>query len=373
MKFASLTRHLGMAIAAFVVVTACGSTSGGGTASCKPSTATSVADCGGLDALVTAAKAEGKLNIIATPPDWANYGASINAFSAKYNIKITSANPNGSSQEEVDAVKNLAGTSSAPDVLDVGLSVALANTSLFAPYKVATWNDIPTAQKEASGLWWQDYGGNMGIGYDPSKIPGGTINSIKDLLGSGFKSKVALAGDPTKSNQALNGVIMASLANGGSADDVSKGVDFFHQLKMAGNYVPVIGTAATVKAGQTPVVFEWDYLSSSHGKDVSGWKIFEPSGALLGNYYTQAINKAAPHPAAVRLWEEYLFSDEGQNNWLKGGARPVRMAAMEKSGKLDATAAAALPKVSGNPVFPTPDQQTAAGTYVKAHWSAAVG
>ena len=166
---------------------------------------------------------------------------------------------------------------------------------------------------------------------------------------------------------------MASLANGGSADDVSKGVDFFHQLKMAGNYVPVIGTAATVKAGQTPVVFEWDYLSSSHGKDVSGWKIFEPSGALLGNYYTQAINKAAPHPAAVRLWEEYLFSDEGQNNWLKGGARPVRMAAMEKSGKLDATAAAALPKVSGNPVFPTPDQQTAAGTYVKAHWSAAVG
>ena len=33
MKFASLTRHLGMAIAAFVVVTACGSTSGGGTAS----------------------------------------------------------------------------------------------------------------------------------------------------------------------------------------------------------------------------------------------------------------------------------------------------------------------------------------------------
>src|SRR5437762_2770048 len=132
MKFASLTRHLGMAIAAFVVVTACGSTSGGGTASCKPSTATSVADCGGLDALVTAAKAEGKLNIIATPPDWANYGASINAFSAKYNIKITSANPNGSSQEEVDAVKNLAGTSSAPDVLDVGLSVALANTALVA-------------------------------------------------------------------------------------------------------------------------------------------------------------------------------------------------------------------------------------------------
>jgi len=373
MKWSSLSRRLGLAVMAFVMVAACGGTSGGGTASCTASTATSVTDCGSLDNLVTAAKAEGKLNIIATPPDWANYGASIDAFSKKYGIKITSANPNGSSQEEVDAIKNLAGTSSAPDVVDVGLSVALANTALFAPYKVATWNDIPAAQKEASGLWWQDYGGNMGIGYDPSKVPGGTINSVADLLGPGFKSKVALAGDPTKSNQALNGLIMASLANGGSVDDVSKGVDFFHSLKVAGNYVPVIGTAATVKSGQTPVVFEWDYLSSSHGKDVSGWKIFEPSGALHGNNYTQAINKQAPHPAAARLWEEYLYSDEGQNNWLKGGARPVRMAAMDKAGKLDAAAAAALPKVTGNPVFPTADQQTAAGTYVKAHWSQAVG
>jgi len=371
MKLVGLSRHLGIAVVAAFVVAACGSSSTG-TASCGAS-AKSAADCGGMDALVAAAKKEGKLNIIATPPDWANYGASIDAFQAKYGIKITSANPNGGSQDEIDAVNSLAGTSSAPDVLDVGLKYALANTALFAPYKVATWADIPDAQKEPTGLWWQDYGGYMGIGYDPTKVPGGVINSFSDLLGPGFKSKVALSGDPLKSNQAVNGVLMASLANGGSADDVSKGVDWFHKLKQAGNWVPVIGTGATVKAGQTPVLFEWDYLSSSHGKDVAGWKIFEPPGAILGNYYTQAINKQAPHPAAVRLWEEYLFSDEGQNNWLKGGARPVRQTAMEKSGKLDATAAAALPKVSGTPVFPTADQQTAAGTYISSHWSAAVG
>ena len=352
-----------------LVAAACGGTT---PTSTNWKTAASLSAGGGMDALVKAAKAEGQLNIIATPPDWANYGASIDAFKAKYGIKVNSANPNGGSQDEIDAVKNLAGTSSAPDVLDVGLKYALANTALFAAYKVQTWNDIPTAQKEATGLWWQDYGGFMGIGYDPSRVPGG-INAVADLLGPAFKSKVALAGDPLKSNQAVNGVLMASLANGGSADDVSKGVDFFHQLKVAGNYVPVIANSASIKAGQTPVVFEWDYLSSSHGKDVAGWKIFEPSNAVLGNYYTQAINKDAPHPAAVRLWEEFLFSDEGQNNWLKGGARPVRMDAMQTAGTLDATAAAALPKVSGTPVFPTAAQQTAAGAYISAHWKAAVG
>ncbi len=369
MRLRSLTRHLGVALVAFVVATACGASPGGGTANCDAKSAKSAADCGGMDALVAAAKKEGTLNVIALPPDWANYGAVIDGFKAKYGLKVNSANPNGSSQEEVDAIKQLSGTDRAPDVVDVGMKVALANTSLFAPYKVAGWADILDGQKEATGVWVQDYGGFMGIGYDSTKVP--EIKSVQDLLGSQFKSKVALAGDPTKSNQALNGVILASVANGGSLDDVSKGVDFFHQLKLKGNYVPIIGTAATVKAGTTPVLFEWDYLSTSHGKDVATWKIFVPQNATIGGYYAQAINKDAPHPAAARLWEEYLYSNDGQNLWLKGGARPVRQAAMEKSGKIDATAAAALPKITGTPQFPTQDQQTKAGDYVGAHWSQA--
>ena len=359
--------RLGLAVGVIaLLVSACGGTN---TAAGNWGTATSAAGNGGMDALVTAAKAEGKLNVIALPPDWANYGAVISGFTAKYGIKVNSANPNGSSQQEVDAFD---GTPNAPDVVDVGQSVALANTAKFTPYQVVEWNDIPAGAKESTGLWFNDYGGYMDIGYDSTKVPGGVINSVKDLLGPGFKGKVALAGDPTKSNQGLNGVIMAAVANGGSLDDISAGVAFFHQLKVAKNYVPVVGTAATVKAGQTPVLFEWDYLSASHGKDVSTWKIFVPTDAVIGGYYSQAINKAAPHPAAARLWEEYLYSDEGQNLWLKGGARPVRMAVMTTAGTLDKTAAAALPAVPGTPLVPTGDQTSKASAYVVANWSAAV-
>ncbi len=374
MKWSSPVRQLGLAVVAFLLVAACGSTGGGGTASCSESTAktaTSATDCGGLDALVAAANAEGKLNVIALPPDWANYGAIITGFQAKYpSIKITSDNPNGSSQDEVNAVQQLGASNRAPDVLDIGMAVALANVSLFAPYKVATWNDILTSQKEPTGLWFQDYGGFMSIGYDSSKVP--AITSMADLLGSGFRGKVALNGDPTKANAALNGVMMASLANGGSLDDISKGVDFFHQLKSKGNFVPVQATTATVKNGTTPVVFDWDYLSAAHGTDVPTWKVFVPSNAILGGYYAQAVSKTAPHPAAARLWEEYLYSDEGQNLWLKGLARPVRQAAMTTSGKVDAAAAAALPPVNGTPVFLSADQATAAKTYLAAHWAAAI-
>jgi putative spermidine/putrescine transport system substrate-binding protein len=363
-------RRLGILAGALILLTACGGTSNSGSTA-NAATAKSAADMGGMSALVTAAKKEGKLNIIATPPDWANYGAIINGFKAKYGISIDSANPNGSSQDEINAVLQLGKTSRAPDVLDMGKAVTLANTSLYAPYKVQTWNDIPDSQKESTGLYVQDYGGYMSIGYDSAKVP--AVSSLQDLLGPGFKGKVALNGDPTKANAALNGVMMASLANGGSADDISKGVDFFHQLNVKKNFTPVQATTATVKQGQTPVVFDWDYLSASHGTDVPTWKIFTPSNAILGDYYNAAINKNAPHPAAARLWEEYVFSDVGQNFWLQGLARPVRMQAMQASGKLDAAAAAKLPQVNGTPVFLTDAPATKAKDYLASHWAQAIG
>jgi putative spermidine/putrescine transport system substrate-binding protein len=210
----------------------------------------------------------------------------------------------------------------------------------------------------------------MSIGYDSAKVPAPT--SVADLLKPAYKNKVALNGDPTQANAALNGVMMASIANGGSVDDISKGVAFFTQLKKAGNFTPVAASTATVKNGTTPVVFDWDYLSAAGVKEVPTWKVFVPKEAVLGGYYAQAINAGAPHPAAARLWQEFLFSDEGQNLWLKGGARPVRMDAMTKAGTVDAAAAAALPAVTGTPVFMTTDQATTASTALKTTWQKAI-
>ena len=353
-----------------------GSSSGSSTStnsSVNWATETSATGGGGMNALVAAAKQEGTLNVIALPPTWANYGAILSAFTAKYGIKINSVNPTGTSQQEVDAVKTENGTAKAPDVLDIGQAFALANTSLFAPYKVSTWSDIPTAQKDAGGLWFEDYGGYMAIGYS-SKF--GTITSLSQLLGPKFKNAVALNGNPTSANAALNGVMMANLAEGGTASNIADGVSFFQKLKAAGNFSPVSATGATIKAGTTPVVFNWDYLNLPSYVGVSNWKVFIPQNAILGGYYAQAINKQAPHPAAARLWEEFLYSQAasgGQNLWLEGGARPVEQPTMASNGSINATAAAKLPSVTGSPVFLTQAQNTDAADYLAANWAKAVG
>src|SRR2546426_7984003 len=148
MNLGSFTRHLGLAVVAVFVVAACGNTGGGGAASCSAAkTAKSAADCGGMDALVKAAQAEGKLNVIALPRDWANYGAILDGFHAKYGIAITSDNPDGSSQQEVDAIKQLGSTSRGPDVVDVGMAGAPAGTKAFLPDERGTRGGVPASPK----------------------------------------------------------------------------------------------------------------------------------------------------------------------------------------------------------------------------------
>jgi putative spermidine/putrescine transport system substrate-binding protein len=342
--------------------------SGGGT---DAKTATSADDFGGMDALVKAAQKEGTLNVIALPPDWANYGAIIDAFSEKYDIKVQSDQPDGASQDEINAADQLKGTDRAPDVFDLGQSVALANVDHYAPYQVATFDEIPAEFKDPDGAWVNDYGGFMSVGYDSNVVP--DVTSMDDLLGPDFKGKVALNGDPTAAGAAFSGVLMASVANGGSADDIAPGVEFFKKVKDAGNFLPVDPTAATIESGQTPVVIDWDYLNAAETAKLPSWKVVVPENAAIAGYYFQAVNADAPHPAAARLWEEFLYSDEGQNLWLAGGARPVRADAMVDAGTIDTALYDALPTVEGTPVIPTNEQTEAMAAYLAENWAKAIG
>lgn len=340
-----------------------------------PAVATSAAEVGGMAALIKAAKKEGQLNVIALPHDWANYGEILAAFTAKYGIKINEQNPDGSSADEISAVVALKGQDRQPDVVDVSLPFAVqgAEDGLFAPYKVAKWKDIPATAKDPAGKWFLDYGGFIAIGYN-AKLVKTPPTSIKDLLKSEYKNQVALNGDPTKAGAAFAGVYAAALANGGSVTNIQPGIDFFSTLKKAGNFIPVEATPATVQSGQTPITLDWDYLQGKYKEEASGkvdWKIVVPSDAQYGGFYTQAIVKNSPHPAAARLWEEFLYSAAGQNLWLKGGARPILLEAMKAAGTANKTYLAALPDMpaGAKPTFATLIQQLNAKIAVAQNWS----
>ncbi|MEU6013559.1 extracellular solute-binding protein [Streptomyces sp. NPDC047515] len=340
-------------------------------------TAESAAAFGGMKALVAAAEEEGRLNAIALPSDWANYGELIKAFEAKYKVKIKVENPDAASADEIAAVKSRKGQDRAPDVLDLGIAFARsgAEEGLFAPYKVEPWDKIPDSQKDADGRWYNDYGGYVSIGCDAKRIKV-CPQTFADLLKPEYKGKVALNGNPTKSGSAFGGVYAASLANKGSFADIQPGIDFFGKLKKSGNFIPVESTPATVEKGETPISIDWDYLNAGYADQFKSkgvdWKVAVPSDGVYAQYYSQAINKQAPHPAAARLWMEFLYSTEGQNLWLKGYARPVLLPTMTEDGTADKGFVAKLPEVSGTPAFPASAELDKAKATLAEKWDKAL-
>jgi ABC-type Fe3+ transport system, periplasmic component len=346
----------------------------GGTASSAPTAAAG----GGIDALIAAAKTEGALNVIALPHDWCNYGGMIDGFKAKYaGITVNENLPDGGSGDEIEAIKTTQGQTgpAVPDVIDVGIAFgdSIKTDKLVQPYKVATWDTIDSKFKDPDGYWYGDYGSILTFEINKTAVANSPAD-WKDLLKPEYANKVALAGDPRVSSQAYNSVWAAALANGGSLDNAQPGLDFFKQLNTAGNLVPTIAKPGTIDQGATPITIRWAYNALAHKDTAAGNPVIDvvvpATGRFLG-IYVQGISAYAPHPNAAKLWMQYLYSDEGQANWLKGYCNTTRVADLKARG-VSSDLIAKLPDTTGA-VYPTNAQASTAKTLITGQWDSVVG
>ncbi len=263
-------------------------------------------------------------------------------------------------------------------MVDVGLAFGpqAQQEGLIAPYKVSTWDTIPSDLKEKDGYWYGDYYGVLAFEVNTDMVKN-SPQDRPDLLKPEYKGQVALAGDPRTSNQAILSVYAAALANGGSLDNAKPGLDFFAKLNQTGNFVPVIATAGTIAKGETPIIMQWDYLALADRDNFAGnpkTDVVIPTSGVIGGVYVQAISAYAPHPNAAKLWMEYLYSDEGQLAWLKGYCHPIRYQDLVSRNVIPADLAAKLPSADlyAKAVFPTIDQLSAAKTEITTNWDSVV-
>jgi putative spermidine/putrescine transport system substrate-binding protein len=331
--------------------------------------------------LIAAAQAEGMLTTIALPHDWCNYGEMIDTFKTKYGLEVNELDPDAGSADELEAIKankdNMG--PQAPDVIDVGFAFGpqAKEEGLIQPYKVSTWDTIPDDAKDPEGYWYGDYYGVLAFAVNTDVVENVPAD-WSDLLKPEYNGQVALAGDPRASNQAIQAVIAAALANGGSHDDVQPGLEFFKQLNEAGNFVPVIAEAGTLAQGETPIVIQWDYNALAARDSLNGnppIEVVVPASGVHPGVYVQAISAYAPHPNAAKLWMEFLYSDEGQEIWLKGYCHPIRFNDMVARGVVPQELLDKLPtpELYAQAVFPTEGQLVAARELITTQWDSTVG
>ncbi len=317
-----------------------------------------------------------KVNLIALPDEWANYKGVLASFGDKYpGVDHPVQNPNASSQEELDAIVNLAGQDDMPDAIDVSPAKAViaVDQGLWEPFEPSTIGEVPDNMKDADGNWVSAYYGIMAIGTNTT-IVANAPKSFADLTKPEYKGQVALNGDPRESGSALAAVMAASIANGGSADDIMPGIEFFAALKKSGNLIPTEVTQATVITGETPIALDWSYnypgLTAAVEEAGFTIEVNFPTDAAYGAPYAQGVVKGSPHQACAKLWIEHILSNEGALAYLAGGGMPARYAALDAAGAISEADKANLPPADllAEVVFLTAEQSTAANDALLANW-----
>jgi putative spermidine/putrescine transport system substrate-binding protein len=303
-------------------------------AGCGSAKSNSVSTTSDNNSLVTSnvsvdkAKAEGVVHGFGMPANWANLGNMWSSFSKKYGIQtLYQAEGDMSSGEELQAfVKEK--NHPIGDVGDIGISFGkiAKDMGAIAPYKNKYWDQIPDNLKDKDGYWAAAYYGVMSFEVNTDKVKD-VPKTWADLLKPEYKGLIGF-GDPRQGAEEFDAVVAAAYANGGSVSNIQPGIDFFKKLHQIGNWTGTKGDTAQMKTGQAAISIRWNYLALSDQKAFGGnphIAIVVPSDATTAGPYVEVINKYAPHPNAARLLNEYLFSDEGQISYARGGAYPVRM------------------------------------------------
>jgi putative spermidine/putrescine transport system substrate-binding protein len=346
----------------------------------EPATATASEPAAGgdLDALYQECLDNGaQVNLIALPDEWANYKGVLQTFRDKYpGVENPVQNPNASSQEELDAVNNLAGQADMPDALDVSPAKAQVaiDEGLWEPYTPTLDAEIPDNLKDPAGNWVGAYYGIISIFTNTTIVTDGAPTTFADLKDPKYNGLVGLNGDPRESGSGFAAVMAAAIANGGGPDDIMPGIEFFAELKASGNLIPIDVTQATVISGETPIAIDWSYNLPGLVQQITDagytYEQHFPSDGVYGGFYSQGVVKDSPHQACAKLWIEHIVSDEGALSYLEGGAMPARFAALEASGKITEDMKANLPpaELLDQVAFLTQEQIDAANAVIQENW-----
>jgi putative spermidine/putrescine transport system substrate-binding protein len=362
-------------MAGALVLAACGSDS-----TSSPTTAggtdTTAAAGAGLADLTAACTAEKKVNLIALPDEWANYKGILQSFRDKYpGVDNPVANPEGTSKDEEDAVETLKGQADQPDSVDVSPAIAqeMTDKGLFEPYTPTLISEVPAGLQDPAGNWVAAYYGIIAITTNTTIVKNAP-KTWADLKKPEYKGVVALNGDPRESGSGFAAVMAASLANGGSADDIMPGIQFFSDLKKSGNLGATDVTKETVLSGDTPIALDWSYNVPGLVKQLADAGLAVetnfPSDGIYGGFYAQGVVKGSPHQNCSKLWIEHILSDEGAQGYLEGGAVPARIAALTAAGKVTAEMKKNLPpdELISQVKFLTPAQIAAAKQVLADNW-----
>ena len=274
-----------------------------------------------VEELVEAAKAEGDVQSVGMPDEWADWGSLWNYMSETYGL--THGDVDMSSAEELQMFVT-EGEHGTKDIGDVGYAFTsqVISEDLTQGYKTSYWDSVPDWAKGEDGKWMVAYTGATTFLVNTDLIEGEAPTSWADIKEGTYKVAI---GDINGGN--AQGAIMASnFALGGDLTNLEPAIEFWTEMAQAGRINSLDIVQQNFEIGEVTVGVVWSFTGIPYSKNITNYKMVAntPTEGAILNGYASVINKYAPHPCAAALTREVMFSDEGQAFLANAGAVPTR-------------------------------------------------
>jgi putative spermidine/putrescine transport system substrate-binding protein len=270
------------------------------------------------------------------PNSWANYGQEFTDFcQAKFsfdcNRKDRSQGEDMSSAEEIAAFDSEKNNPKAV-LADIGIlfSSAAEQKGVLSGYVPAAATKLPAYLFGKNGGWEATFVGVPGFVVNVDYLTSKNIavpQTWADLAKPDYQGLVGF-GKPGSSGTATMAFVAMNLAAGGTLDDYTKGIAYAKTL------LPNIqgvaeGNADQFEKGAVPIQIKYDFnlialANQEKAKNInaqvvipSDGSIYAPS-AIIMNKYDSA------HADFGKMFMDWILTDQGQTDFAKFGARPIR-------------------------------------------------
>jgi putative spermidine/putrescine transport system substrate-binding protein len=259
-----------------------------------------------------------------TPNQWANWGAVLQAFTAKTGITAPS-DPKNSGQTmaalEAEAKSPQADTA----YFGIVFGIEASKKNLLAAFKPNYFDEIPANLKDPDGKWFTIHQGSIAFIINTAELKGLPLpTSWADLLDKKYAGKVGFL-DPTQAAVGYSVYVAGNLAMGGTLDNWDPGVQYFKKLVANGLILPAQTATAMVQQGEIPILIDADFNGYKLKYiDNASVEVVIPKEGSISIPYVISLVQGAPNSDNGKALLNFTLSDEGQKLFTESYLRPVR-------------------------------------------------
>jgi putative spermidine/putrescine transport system substrate-binding protein len=281
--------------------------------------------------LTAAAEQAAEFQTYGMPDSWANYGESFTRFCEANGFTCSRTDTDMSSLQEIttfDSEKN----NPVAAFADIGIMFGPVadDIGVVPPYLPPNADGLGEGLKSPQGGWLATFTGVPGYNVNVEVLTEKGLpipTTWAELTDPMYKGLIGL-GAVGESGTATTSFIAMNYAAGGSMDDFSPGIEYGKALLPNIDGVPE-GKDPEMERGEVPIQIKYDFNLIAQAANMADkgievqtvipadGSIYAPSALMLNGYNTNEMD-------LIKLFADWVLSDEGQQIFAEFGARPIR-------------------------------------------------